>query len=145
MSAVINNDEEEEISLECDYLIVGAGAGGMAFADVILSDSTHTVILVDRNAAPGGHWVHAYQFVRLHQPASYYGVASEPLAPPGDPNYRHTGAEIVAYYARVLAKFVGGGRARFYGGCEYRGDGTFRSLDGAGRAAHTVCICARRS
>ncbi|MEL6693372.1 MAG: FAD/NAD(P)-binding protein, partial [Pseudomonadota bacterium] len=54
--------------LETDYLIVGAGASGMAFADTILSATDHEMILVDRRAQPGGHWVDAYPFVELHQP-----------------------------------------------------------------------------
>ena len=66
--------------LEADYLVVGAGAMGMAFADEILHTSkTARVVVVDRRAKPGGHWNSAYRFVTLHQPALYYGVNSEPL------------------------------------------------------------------
>ena len=32
---------------EVDYLIIGAGAMGMAFADIILSESDKTVLIVD--------------------------------------------------------------------------------------------------
>ena len=63
----------------CDYLIIGAGASGMAFADSILTDSDATMVIVDRQHRPGGHWNDAYPFVRLHQPASMYGVESRPL------------------------------------------------------------------
>ena len=63
-----------------DYLVIGAGARGMAFADhIIHNDPTATVALVDKRAQPGGHWVDAYPFVRLHTPAAYYGVESLPL------------------------------------------------------------------
>ena len=55
--------------LETDYLVVGTGAAGMAFTDALLSHSDATVTLVDRRHAPGGHWIDAYPFVRLHQPA----------------------------------------------------------------------------
>ena len=48
------------MSLHVDYLISGAGAMGMAFADVILHESDKTIALVDRRAAPGGHWNDAY-------------------------------------------------------------------------------------
>ena len=65
--------------ITCDYLIIGAGAMGMAFADSILTDSDATMVIVDRQHRPGGHWNDAYPFVRLHQPASMYGVASRPL------------------------------------------------------------------
>ena len=36
-------------------------------------------IIVDKHAKPGGHWNNAYQFVKLHQPAQYYGVNSKNL------------------------------------------------------------------
>src|SRR6187397_1622301 len=62
-----------------DYLVVGAGAAGMAFTDALLTHSDATVTIVDRRHAPGGHWIDAYPFVRLHQPSAFYGVASVPL------------------------------------------------------------------
>ena len=64
---------------DVDYLIVGAGAMGMAFADTILTESTASVALVDRRARPGGHWNDAYPHVRLHQPSAFYGVNSRVL------------------------------------------------------------------
>jgi cation diffusion facilitator CzcD-associated flavoprotein CzcO len=42
--------------IETDYLIVGAGAAGMAFADALIADSDADVVLVDRRHRPGGHW-----------------------------------------------------------------------------------------
>ena len=66
--------------LETDYLIIGAGAMGMAFADTLLSETQARMIIVDRHAHPGGHWNMAYPFVRLHQPASFYGVPSRELS-----------------------------------------------------------------
>ena len=54
-------------TLEADYLIVGAGAVGMAFADTLLTDSDATMIIVDRRHKPGGHWNDAYPFVRLQR------------------------------------------------------------------------------
>ena len=65
--------------VDADYVIVGAGAMGMAFADVILTETDATVAIVDRGNRPGGHWNHAYPFVRLHQPSAFYGVNSRPL------------------------------------------------------------------
>ena len=53
---------------ETDYLVVGAGAMGMAFVDTLLSETDKTVALVDAGHQPGGHWTAAYPFVRLHQP-----------------------------------------------------------------------------
>ena len=62
-----------------DYLIVGSGAVGMAFADVLLSETEATITIVDRYPAPGGHWNVAYPFVTLHQPSAFYGVSSKEL------------------------------------------------------------------
>ena len=62
--------------LETDYLVVGAGAAGMAFTDALLAHSNAAITIVDRRHAPGGHWVDAYPYVRLHQPSVFYGVDS---------------------------------------------------------------------
>ena len=62
-----------------DYLVVGAGAMGMAFTDVLIAETDATVTIVDRHARPGGHWNDSYPFVRLHQPSSFYGVNSRNL------------------------------------------------------------------
>ena len=48
----------------------------MLFADTLVHNSEATVAIVDRRFAPGGHWLDAYPFVRLHQASSFYGVAS---------------------------------------------------------------------
>src|SRR5258708_40141571 len=66
-------------TIEADYLVVGAGAMGMAFVDTLVSETTATVVVVDRNHQPGGHWTTAYPFGRLHQPSAYYGVNSRDL------------------------------------------------------------------
>ena len=56
---------------ETDYLIIGSGASGMAFADTLVQETqgsdTH-ITIVDRHAKPGGYWNDAYPFVTLHQP-----------------------------------------------------------------------------
>ncbi len=46
-----------------DYLVIGAGAMGMAFTDVLMTESDATVTIVDRYHQPGGHWNVAYPFV----------------------------------------------------------------------------------
>ena len=110
-------------TLETDYLIVGAGAMGVAFADEIISGSRdRRVILVDRRAKAGGHWNDAYPFVRLHQSALYYGVGSERLGS-GDPWDLASRAEIVAYYERVIEKLCATGRCTFLSQCSYQPDG----------------------
>lgn len=116
--------------VETDYLVVGAGAAGMAFTDALLTHSDATVTIVDRRHAPGGHWVDAYPFVRLHQPSAFYGVASVPLGKDGiEPSglnagfYEMAGAdELRAYYLDVMQRhFLPGGRVRFLPCTEYAG------------------------
>jgi hypothetical protein len=68
-----------ERALEADYVIVGAGAVAMAFADTLLTDTEASIIMVDRRHKPGGHWNDSYPFVRLHGPSINYGVNSRPL------------------------------------------------------------------
>ncbi|KAI9030639.1 pyridine nucleotide-disulfide oxidoreductase-domain-containing protein, partial [Hyaloraphidium curvatum] len=98
-------------SLIADYVVVGAGAMGLAFADALLSESpTATVVLVERNDRPGGHWQSAYPFVRLHQPAQIYGVNSIELArgtvdssgPNAGLESLSTGHELRGYWERVV-------------------------------------------
>ena len=61
---------------DVDYLVVGAGAMGMAFVDALVDHADVSVAIVDRRHGPGGHWLDAYGFVRLHQASAFYGVAS---------------------------------------------------------------------
>jgi cation diffusion facilitator CzcD-associated flavoprotein CzcO len=65
--------------MKTDYFVKGCGATAMAFVDVMLKETDATFTIVDKRAAPGGHWNDAYPFVRLHQPSASYGVASRPL------------------------------------------------------------------
>lgn len=67
------------IPIETDYLVIGAGAISMAFVDTLLTDTDARIVMVDPHHRPGGHWNEAYPFVRLHQPASFYGVNSREL------------------------------------------------------------------
>jgi hypothetical protein len=124
------------LELETDYLVVGAGAAGMAFTDALLSHSDKTITIVDRRHAPGGHWVDAYPYVRLHQPSTFYGVSSVPLGQDAidavGPNagfYELAGAdELRAYYERVMTRrFLSTGRVRYFPNCEYAGEHRFVS------------------
>ncbi|MEI7446372.1 MAG: FAD/NAD(P)-binding protein [Burkholderiales bacterium] len=106
--------------IETDYLIVGGGATGLAFADTLLAEDDRAhVTIVERRGAPGGHWVDAYPFVTLHQPSAFYGVASTALGSGRvDAAGRNagllelaTGAELLAYYDRVVReRLLGSGR-----------------------------------
>ena len=125
--------ETETQKLKCDYLVVGAGTAGMSFIDTMLTEHpSSTIILVDRNSQPGGHWVHAYPYVRLHQASCYYGVDSLPLGKNldakgnerWDVNDRATGAEVVDYYKRACDNFVASGRVRCFFDAEHELDET---------------------
>ena len=110
--------------LETDYLVVGAGATGMAFTDALIGESDAEVVMVDRRHRPGGHWNDDYPFVRLHQPSALYGVLSRTLGhdriddtgPNAGFYERATAAEICDYYGRVLDEhLVPSGQVRFLG------------------------------
>lgn len=139
-------------TIEADYLVVGAGAMGMAFIDTLVTETAASqarVVVVDRHHAPGGHWTMAYPFVRLHQPSAFYGVNSLRLG--GDSIDQigwnrglyelATADEICAYYDRVMrTRLLPTGRVRYFPDSEYLGDGRFRTLAGAD---HTVEVTRR--
>lgn len=126
--------------LDTDYLVIGAGAMGMAFADTVITESEASVVIVDRAHQPGGHWTTAYPFVRLHQPSAYYGVNSRPL---GNNTIDIVGwnqglnelapvSEICAYFDAVMQQqFLPTGRVEYFPMSDYLGDGRFRTLAGA--------------
>jgi len=122
--------------VEVDYLVVGAGAMGMAFTDALVDHADVRVALVDRRHGVGGHWLAAYPFVQLHQSSSFYGVASTVLGggrvqtrgPEAGLHERAGQPAILAYYADVLAdRLMGSGRVEFFPGCSYVGDRSFVS------------------
>jgi hypothetical protein len=128
--------------VDVDYLVVGAGAMGMGFVDALIEHADVRVAMVDRRDGVGGHWRHAYPFVRLHQSSTFYGVASRVL---GGSRIQTTGPEaglyeradqptICAYYEAVLAeRMVGPGRVQFFPGCDYVGGRAFVSLESGER------------
>jgi hypothetical protein len=109
-------------ALETDYLIIGAGACGLAFADTLLQESSAHITLVDQHAQPGGHWNDAYPFVALHQPSAYYGVNSLELGTRRKDTVGHnagmyemaSGAEVSGYFHKVMhQQLLPSGRVRF--------------------------------
>jgi cation diffusion facilitator CzcD-associated flavoprotein CzcO len=86
--------------LETDYLVVGAGALGMAFVDSLIEHSDADVVMVDRRHRPGGHWLDSYPFVQLHQPSRFYGVHSTPL---GQDRTERDGMD-AGFYERAAAR-----------------------------------------
>jgi hypothetical protein len=133
-------------TIHTDYLVVGAGAMGMAFTDTLVSETDAHVVLVDRGHSPGGHWNRAYPFVRLHQPSAYYGVNSRAL---GSDTIDQLGwneglyelatvGEICAYFEKVMHQdLLPSGQVSYFPMAEYLGDGRFRALAGGD---HTVKV-----
>ena len=126
-------------TIEADYLVVGAGAMGMAFVDTILTETEATVVLVDDGPAPGGHWTSSYPFVRLHQPSAYYGVNSRELGSGiidqhgwNEGFYElAAGSEVCAYYDQLLRQqLLPTGRLTYRPMSHYLGDNVFRTLGG---------------
>src|SRR5262245_13367158 len=117
------------MTINTDYLIVGAGAGGLAFADTLLAEAPNaTIAIVDERAQPGGHWVDAYDFVSTHQPAALYGVNSTPLGGGRIDTHGHnaghselaSGGAIRAYFADVMARvLIGSGRVSYFPSSRY--------------------------
>lgn len=116
--------------LETDYLIIGSGAVGMAFADILLAETDANIMIVDKHHKPGGHWNDAYSFVTLHQPSSFYGVSSTEMSngkkdEVGLNKGLHelaSGAEVMAYFDQVMKHtFLPSGRVQYFPMCEYNG------------------------
>ena len=114
-----------------DYLVIGAGASGLAFTDALVAEADVEVVVVDRRGGPGGHWLDVYDFVRLHIPSAYYGVNSLAL---GEDRIdeagenagfyeRATGEEVREYFAEAAERLTRTGRVRFLTGHEHVGHG----------------------
>ncbi|NJR43400.1 MAG: NAD(P)/FAD-dependent oxidoreductase, partial [Akkermansiaceae bacterium] len=139
-------------TIETDYLIIGAGAVGLAFADTLLAESDAHITIVDRHGQPGGHWNDAYSFVALHQPSAFYGVNSLPLGSGAKDTHGvnaglyelASGPEVSGYFDAVMRqRLLASGRVAYYPMSEYRwaagGDEhRFRSLLSGADTAVTV-------
>jgi hypothetical protein len=120
---------DRTVLVQADYLVVGAGAAGMAFVDSLVHNADVRVALLDRRHSAGGHWLDAYPFVRLHQASEFYGVVSTQLGkderqtdgPEAGMHQRAAAPDIVAYYARVLESMISSGKVTFHPNCEYLG------------------------
>ncbi len=124
-------------TIKTDYLIIGSGAVGLAFADTLVEQTDAHITIVDRHGKPGGHWNDAYSFVALHQPSAFYGVNSAPLGS----NRKDTvgvntglyelasGPEVSGYFDRVMRQhLLPSGRVSYYPMSDYKGDGRIVSL-----------------
>jgi hypothetical protein len=123
--------------IETDYLIIGAGAQGMAFADTLLTETDAHITIVDRHSKPGGHWNDAYSFVTLHQPSAFYGVNSVELGSRRKDSYGMnkgffelaSGPEVSGYFYRVMTQtLLPSGRVKYFPMSNYLGEGRFESI-----------------
>ncbi|NJS37203.1 MAG: NAD(P)-binding protein, partial [Brachymonas sp.] len=134
--------------LTTDYLIIGAGATGLAFADTLLQENKEAhLTIVDRHAKPGGHWNDAYPFVALHQPSAFYGVGSLELDSGRKDSLGHntglyelaSGPEISGYFNRVMQQsLLPSGRVTYLPMSNVRPDGQIESLLSGKTTAITV-------
>lgn len=125
-------------SVATDYLLIGAGAMGLAFADTLLTELPNaTITIVDRHGKAGGHWNDAYPFVALHQPSAFYGVASLPLGSGHIDTHGinagfhelASGPEVSGYFDTVMRRqLLPTGRVRYFPMSDYRGEGRIVSL-----------------
>ena len=92
-----------------DLVIVGAGIAGLnaLFVATLYLPPTARVVLIDRNAAPGGMWTETYPHVRLHQPYRMFTVGDLPWALDRAPGYLATGAEVQDHLADCLTRLRG--------------------------------------
>jgi hypothetical protein len=123
--------------IETDYLVVGSGAVGLAFADTLLTESDARITIVDRHGKPGGHWNDAYAFVTLHQPSAFYGVNSMPLGSGLKDTHGlnaglyelASGPEVCGYFDAVMRqRLLASGRVDYHPMTDYRGEGRLVSL-----------------
>ncbi len=64
--------------VEADYLVIGAGATGMAFTDALIDHADVRVALVDRRRGVGGHWLESPS----ERTRSLTGITRAPSATP---------------------------------------------------------------
>ena len=119
--------------IDTDYLVVGAGAIGLAFVDTLVAETENAeVTVIERQQTPGGHWLNAYPFVRLHSPSSYYGVGSLALGEDRVDQVgenagfyeRATGDEVREHLADAALRLTRTGRVRLLTRHEHLGRGS---------------------
>ena len=134
---------------ETDYVVIGAGATSLAFVDTMLDTSGASFTLIDRRDKAGGHWNDAYPYVTLHQPSSYYGVASRDLGSGRidrlglNKGFEElaSGFEVANYFHDLIdEKFLPSGRVKYLPMCEYTEGGQVRNL----LSDKTITVTARK-
>ena len=117
-------------AVEADYLVVGAGAMGMAFTDALIDHADVRVALVDRRHGVGRPLARRpTRSCACTSHRRFYGVASTVLGggriqehgPEAGLHERADQPTICAYYDDVLAdRMLGSGRVEFFAGMRLR-------------------------
>lgn len=119
--------------IETDYLVIGAGAMALTFVDELVSlaqaearcgsgREIPQICVVEKLPRSGGHWQHAYPFVKLHNSSALYGVGSRALEDGKTHTerrrHRATKQELLDYFTKVEQGLREKG-VRFFFGAEY--------------------------
>lgn len=90
----------------CDVCIVGAGLAGLnaLFVTARYLAPGQKVILVDRRPRPGGMWVDAYSYVRLHQPHPMFTAGNIAWTLGLDRSHLADKAEILDHFDHCVAE-----------------------------------------
>jgi hypothetical protein len=104
MTRAIEPTHEHVQEIDCDLCILGAGIAGLnaLFSATRYLSRNQKVVLIDRRAAVGGMWLSAYDYVRLHQPHSFFTAGNTPWTSGKHPGYLATRREVVAHFAHCL-------------------------------------------
>jgi hypothetical protein len=97
-----SSEFNEELS--CDLCILGAGIAGLnaLFAASRYLSRNQKVVLVDRNAGPGGMWRATYDYVRLHQPHGTFTAGNVAWTSGREPGYLAARSEVAAHLGHCL-------------------------------------------
>lgn len=126
-------------ALLCDYLVIGAGASGLAFVDELINHDCGDIIIVDKRHTVGGHWTDSYPYVRLHAPSVFYGVNSLELSNDRIDSEGHnkgfqelaTGVAVNRYFQQVLEdRLKASGKVRFLACTKYKDGKLINLLNG---------------
>lgn len=119
-----------------DYLIIGAGVTGLAFADTLLCETPARIAIIDRYDRPGGAWNDAYAFKQLERSPHQFGARSFPISSflstqpdwrCGQPILRET---VLAYFETLMKDHIlATGRAKYFPATEHLRSGHIRSLE----------------
>ena len=117
--------------INTDYLVVGAGASGLAFVDALVAEADVEVTMIDRRRAPGGHWRSRTRSSVCTAPRRTTGstrcrsartASTGSARTPATTNGRRA-RRSASYFAEAASRLTRTGRVRILTGHEYLGRG----------------------